>query len=129
MTMEYCVIWDYDGPCDEIYSPEVLKANYENFFRSTNKEFFIKFYLEHDSHKTLIKHYGMDPAYVPEFLDDFENQKKAFLKFIEDAYLNNSKEILKVEFDRVDIEDHGYQKIFHFICKMETRSGNLINKL
>lgn len=129
MTMEYCVIYDDEGPCDEIYDPRVLKANYENFFRSAHKKFFIKFYLEHSSYKDLVKYYGMKPEYVPEFIDEFEDQKKAFLKFVEDAHLNNSNEILKIEFDKVDTEYHGDQKIFKFNCEMKTKSEEIIEEL
>lgn len=130
MTMEYCVIYDDDeGPCDEIYDPRVLKANYENFFRSAHKKFFIEFYLEHSSYKDLVKYYGMKPEYVPKFIDEFEDQKKAFLKFVEDAHLNNSNEILKIEFDRIVMEEYGQQKVFKFNCKMKTKSGEIIEEL
>ena len=127
--MEYCMIYDDEGPCEEIYDPRVLKANYENFFRSAHKKFFIEFYLEHSSYKDLVKYYGMKPKYVPEFIDEFEDQKKAFLKFVEDAHLNNSNEILTIEFDRVDTEYHGDQKIFKFNCEMKTKSEEIIEEL
>ena len=127
--MEYCMIYDDEGPCEEIYDPRVLKANYENFFRSAHKKFFIEFYLEHSSYKDLVKYYGMKPEYVPEFIDEFEDQKKAFLKFVEDAHLNNSNEILKIEFDGVDIKEYGLQKVFKFSCEMKTKSGEIIEEL
>lgn len=129
MVMEYCMIYDDEGPCEEIYDPRVLKANYENFFRSAHKKFFIEFYLEHSSYKDLVKYYGMKPEYVPEFIDEFEDQKKVFLKFVEDAHLNNSNEILTIEFDRVDTENHGDQKIFKFNCEMKTKSEEIIEEL
>lgn len=75
--MEYCMIYDDEGPCEEIYDPRVLKASYENFFRSAHKKFFIEFYLEHSSYKDLVKYYGMKPEYVPEFIDEFEDQKES----------------------------------------------------
>lgn len=129
MTIEYCVIYDNNGPCDEIYTPETLKSDYESFFRSAGREFFIKFYLGNFNPNDLIKYYGMNPKYIPKFNLDLEKQKQAFFEFIKDANLNNPGEILKIEFYKYDIHKFGNEKIFKFKCKMITRSLEIIKNL